>query len=248
MILRHALPRMIERGVPNTLDADAYSGNTQQTATAATVSIVDGSRVVLAAVAAGSLGPPATYALLAAATSSESLSDRWLEVWTLTIGGSTYVLRRPAYLVRHVLYSTLVDQDLIDLYPELGTTELRGTTITSFAAYRQKALEYIERQLIKKGRRPELVFDAFALRDAEENLTLHWIFRDFANELGDGRWERLAAEHEAKWRAEYDAVQFRYDADQSGGIKTSGTETTSSTIYTTSGTPGGMRRTYSSRP
>lgn len=217
LVTRFAGPRMIERGVAQSLTFPVFSAaGAEQTATAATVTLQVENRTVLAATAATSLGPPASYSLLAATTTSEALSDRWLETWAMTIGGTPYTFRRAAYLVRHVFYPTITDTDLTDVHAEL--TELLDSDVDDYSRYREAAREKIERHLIKKGRRPELIFDNWALYDAHRALTLHLIFRDYASSIGDGRYTELAAEYLEEWKSEIESVRFRYDDQLSGTI------------------------------
>ena len=111
-------PRSVERGVSTTLTltiTDTLTG-TVQTPSAATVAIYDSSTVILAATAATTLGAggySCTYALSAATIpDSIRLTDQWLEVWTLTIGGVSYTFRMTGYLCRHAYHPTLTDSDL----------------------------------------------------------------------------------------------------------------------------------------
>lgn len=196
---------------------DVYSAaGIQQTATAASVVIYDGAETVQASVAATTLGPPASYTLPALTTSSRGLSERWLEVWSLTIGGTPYVFRQSGYLVRHAYYSVITDTDLLALHAEL--TDLLPSGTTDFSAYRERSRQKIERELLKKARRPHLIFDPWALLDADVYLSLFYIFHDWASSIGDGRYKELAAEYEGKFAEEMKSVRFHYDDAQSGTV------------------------------
>ena len=233
LVHRQTLPRMIERGVAQTLSFDVRdSAGSQQTATVATVALNAGSKVVLAATAATSLGPPASYSLLAATTTSEALSDTWQEVWALTIGSTVYTFRQAAYLVRHVLYPVITDTDLTDTDHVLA--ELRPTDITSYATFRESAFDKIQRMLIGKGRRPELVLDSWALFDAHVALTRYYIYRDMATKIGDGRYSELRdgalREFKDAWPA-----KFHYDAALSGTVDTRVQQSAEPTMVFTAG-------------
>lgn len=234
LVLRHAGPRIIERGVATSLTADVYSAaNAQQTATVATLTIKDGGETVIDAASATSLGPPASYSLLAATTTSRSLSDRWLEIWSMTISGSPYVFRRPAYLVRHAFFPTITDTDLTNRHAELDN--LIGTNLDDFSTYREAAREKIERRLIKKGRRPHLIFDSWALFDLHLALTLHLIFRDWASSIGDGRYTQLTEEYRLEYEREWEALTFRFDDDEGGTIDHDVTESATPSLVLTAG-------------
>lgn len=236
--LRHATPRIVERGVAASLTADVRdAADVQQTATAATVTLYVGSKVLLAATAAAALGPPASYSLTAALTTDEALTDRWLELWAMTIGGSPYTFRRTGYLVRHAYHSVVTQADLVALYPNLADTSVLPGDLDDYGDFLDRAREYIERQLLKKGRRAHLVFDAYALLDAEVHLALSYIFDYFQSDLGDGRYKELAEVHREQFAHEWKTAEFRYDETEIGTLATNDTIASSTPITTTCGRP-----------
>jgi len=212
---RYALPRFLRRGVDESLTLDVYdSAGVQQTATVGTLSVFAGSRTVLDEVAVATLGPPAAYALAAAVTATEGLSDRWLEVWSLTIGGSVEVFQRPAYLVRRLLTPVIDDRDLSELHSDLA--ELRDPSQQSYAGQRHSAWIRLNKWLIQQGNRPALIFDSWGLRDVHIYLSLEIIFRDFATSVGDGRYSKLSDHYRQIARDEFDRLQLAYDFDEDG--------------------------------
>ncbi len=216
LIVPHQLPRIVERGVATTLSLDVLSAaSVQQTASAGMVTVKLGSVVIVDA-AAVSVGPPATYSLLASATSGEGLSDAYLEVWSLTIGGTPYVFRRPGYLVRHVFFPTIGDSDLTDRDSDL--LEILPTAETTLEKYREAARKKIERDLLRKGRRPWLVFDSYDLVDAHIALTLSYIYRDLHTKIGDGRYKEEYEARQKEYQRELGSASFRYDGNESGSI------------------------------
>lgn len=219
MISRFQLPRFVERGVATTLSLDVYSdAGVQQTASAATLTLYEGSTKRLDAVAATTLGPPATYDLLAATTSAGSLGDDWLEVWALTIGGVVYEFRREMYVVVDVLYPHITDTDLTDRHPELSA--LRST---GYEAERDAAFAFIERKLIGMGRRPQLIISGWALIDVHTFKTLELIFRGFHGSTGDGRYAELEQRYRDLFDSAFESLTFRYDLDEDG-VATGDTE------------------------
>ena len=215
LVARQSYPRMIERGVDQTLTLDVFNADgAQQTATAGTVTITAGSAVVVAAAAVTSLGPPVSYTLTAATTATLSLSDRWLEVWALTIGGVVYTFTRAAYLVRRVLYPVITDTDLTPRYADVVV--LNGGAVLS--EKREEAWAIIQRDLIRRGRRPELVLDAWALSDVHIHQTLALFFAELALSVGDGRYADRERFHRERYAEEWDRLTFRYDADTDGVV------------------------------
>lgn len=217
LIASQAYPREIQRGVAQTLSLDVYddSDGSQQTASAGTVAIYAGSSEVLAATAV-SAGAPSTYALLAATTDGKALAGDWLEVWTLTIGGSSYTFQRPAYLVRYPYRHVVTQSDLTELHPELGDRDTAGTL--DLDGFIRAADTIIRRELIKRGNRPELVIDAWALADAHRYKALELIYRDDTTSIGDGRHRELAEHYAQCYRDEWGAIVLTYDADEDGKI------------------------------
>ncbi len=239
---RYGVPRTIERGVDETLTLEVFNAasvaQTIATIPAPTLTITNGGATVLDAVSATG-GSNASYALAGSVTTSLGLSDRWLELWTVTIGGVAYTLRRPAMLVRHAFRPTITDTDLTDRHSDL--LALLPSNLTSYEAYRTAAELKIQRALIRRGRRPHLIFDPWELADAHIECTLGLIFADFASSVGDGRYKILAdgedgkSGYNAAWQRSLDACQFRYDAEESGGIATNDTEATSPMVVVTAG-------------
>jgi len=207
---------MVERGVDSSLTLDVYdAASARQTAASGTLSVYAGSKAIVEGVAV-SVGPPASYTLLGTATSGESLSDRWLAVWSLTIGGSPYVFRVPVYLVRRTLYPTITDTDLVDRHTDLA--DLRDANEASFERHRVAAWVTIQRELIKRGRRPQLLIDAWALAGLHIAQTLEYLFRDFALSLGDGRYAELEKTYGDLVEKEWSTLVLSYDADEDGRV------------------------------
>lgn len=199
------------------LSVDVYDqAGVQQTAIAGTVSVFSGSATVVDEAVVSVFGPPATYTLTAATTANEQTSDRWLVVWTLTIGGATHVFQRPASLVLRILDPVLIDADLVELHSDLE--ELRDPSQTSFEAQREAAWVQVNRWLIDKGNRPNLIVGSDALRDVHRYKTLEIIFRDWALSVGDGRYSELAETYRTLAQDAFDRTQLLYDRDESGQL------------------------------
>ena len=156
-------------------------------------------------------------------TEEEGLTDRGLEVWALTISSTIYTFRRPFMLVRHAFYPSIIDSDLTDRHAELADTSILPPDLTSYERYRVAAREKLERRLLRKGRRPHLVFDAWALTDAHIALTLHLIFMDFFNRLNSETYKVLADHYADQFEAEFGAADFHYDQSESGTVDTDAT-------------------------
>lgn len=231
-------PRSVERGRNTTLTltvTDTLTG-TVQTPSAATVAIYDGSTQILGATAATTLGAggySATYSLSAATIPATiRLTDQWLEVWVVTIGGVEYEFQITGYLCRRAYHPTLTDTDLIALHPQLSS--IRPPGYTTYGTWLDEASAWVETRLIQQGRRPELVFDVWSLRYAHLYYALSLIFRALSSSVGAGRYADLAAEYDEKAHDEMRRLKFRYDKDQTGTVDYPEQETQNAPIVITS--------------
>jgi hypothetical protein len=216
-VARYALPQFVQRALTSTLSLDVYNdAGTQQTVDSGTVSVYAGSRLIVDAAAVSVGGSvSATYSLTAATTTDESLSDNWLGVWTLTIGGNVVqAFQRPISLVRRIFEPVITDTDLLELHPDLNALLCPDTT--TWQTQRDAAFDMIERGLLKRGRRPQLIMDSWALLDLHRFQTLQLIFMDAASSVSDGRYRQLADKYSELLDKEWGSVQFRYDADEDG--------------------------------
>lgn len=242
------LPRMILRGQDQTLDISWFVENSLiTTITGATLTLKQGSRVLLDAVPATTLGAggvSATYDLTAAQVPDTlSFSDTMLEIWTLT--GTVFgtpaevTTRRSGHLVRTILYPLINDADLISRHRRIE--DIRPPGITNFAQYRDLAWEVLNRDLIKKGRRPELILDSYSLVDMHVYKSLELIFRDAITFVGDGRYNDLADMYNDAYREEFENVQFRYDRNENEAIEDDEREAASPSIWLSEPGLGGVR-------
>jgi len=240
------LPRMIIRDQDQVLDISWIVENSLiTTVTSATLTLKQGTTVLLDEVPASTLGgsTSATYNLLAAdVPNTLSFSDTMLEIWTLsgTVFGTPAIViaRRSGHLVRTLLYPLISDADLISRHRRIE--DIRPPSIPNFAGYRDLAWEILNRDLLKKGRRPELVLDSYALVDLHVFKSLQLIFRDAITFVGDGRYDELSDTYLNSYLAEWDKVQFRYDRNEDDAIEDGETEAASPSIWLGEPPPRGL--------
>jgi hypothetical protein len=226
----------VELGVAQTLTLEVYPEDsaTQSTATAGTLTLTQGGSTLLSAVSATVGGSStASYPLLAATTSALSPADDLLEVWRLTIGGLTETFQRSGYLVRRAWHPTITDADLIDYHSDLAS--LRPASLTTYEPYRRRAGNWLQTRLIAKGRRPWLLFDAWALTEVHICKTLALVFADFESSVGDGRYAKLATAYQEQAEGALTSVTFRYDAAETGTIDDETQKSSSPPVFLTSG-------------
>ena len=243
LVVAHQLPRIVERGVATALTLDVYSAaSVQQTCTAASVTVTLGSTVLVDSASATTLGPPASYTLPAATTEDEGLSDQYLEVWTVTISGAQHRFRRSGHLVRHAFHPTIIDSDLTDHDSDLLNITASGTS--NLSQYRETARKRIERDLLRKGRRPWLIFDTYELVDSHISLALHLFYKDQHIAIGDGRYKEAADQYLADYTRFFSQINFRYDTDESGTVSEEQRVAGASVIRLHSGNRKPYRRRY----
>ncbi len=228
------LPRMIKRGENQTLDITWFNDNAAIVVpvTSATLTLKQGSRVLLDNVAATTVGGPvysATFDLQATTTADLTFSDTMLEIWTLNTATDTITARRSGHLVRSVLYPMITDSDLVARHARIA--DIRPPTMPNFSTYIDTAWSILNRDLLKKGRRPELVLDSYALVDMHTFKALELIFRDAITFVGDGRYHDLADMYATKYVEEWQQVQFRYDRNEDDAIEDGEREAASPSIW-----------------
>ena len=207
---------MIVRGQTQTLSLDVYNDTgAQQTSTSGTLTLYAGSRVVVDGEAI-TPGAPSTYSLSASDTASLSLADNWLEVWSLTIGGTAYTFQREAYLVRRELQPHITDLDLEADHTDLD--DYRHAWLSDFSSHRSEAWTAIQETLIAKGRRPQLVVSSWALRKVHKLATLQRIFHAHWVSTGDESSREVAAEKAEMLADAWGDVVLTYDEDEDGTI------------------------------
>ena len=243
MIIPHDMTRLIRRGatVALTLEIQDDDGN-QLSPTSATIQILDGAEEVVATTAVTSVGPPISYTLAGSVHSSRGLSEDWLEIWTPTIAGTEYQFTRLAHLVRRLWYPTVNDSDLEAAHQELA--RIRPDTIDSYAVYRNRAAGRIQRDLVKKGRRPWLILDAASLYDPHVTLSLGYLFTDWGTQFGQGQWKELGADYMEQYEALMRDANFRYDEDESGTASGADTVPARPPLVLTAGAPAAWRSGY----
>lgn len=219
LIAAARVPDEIQRGVDTTLTLVITEDTTGATVTptSGTVDVYAGSQQIITG-AAVSAGASSTYTVAAASTDGRSLSSDYLVVWSMVVSGVTHQFQRAAYLVRRPYRHVVVQSDLTELHPDLASRETAATV--DLDAYIRAADVMVRRELIKRGNRPDLVLDPWALADAHRYKALELIYRDDAHAVGDGRHAELAAHYAEAWDREWSTVVLTYDHDEDGTVDT----------------------------
>lgn len=179
-------------------------------------------------------GPPPSYALLAATTTSLTPSDSWVETWTLV--GIDQITHTGA-LVRMGYFSHLTDAALEDIHPEVLSLLPAGEVTAE--RFRRSASGWLQRKLLSKGRRPWLIWDQDALHEPELWRALGLWANDAASRVqsasAQADYARRAKEYLDRADAAFAEVSFRYDADNTGTVDTTTRTTAAPPVIMLSG-------------
>lgn len=228
------LPRVVQIGRAASLTLPVYSdAGGQLTASSGTLTVTSGGATLLDEVAV-TVGPPASYSLLAATTASLAPSDTWVETWTL-VGIDRIV--HTGSLVRMGYFSRLTDSGMEDVHPEV--LDLLPAGETTAERFRRSASGWMQRKLLSKGRRPWLIWDQDALYEPELWRALGLWANDAASRVqsasAQADYARRAREYLDRADALFGEVSFRYDAEESGSVDVESTTTAAPAVIMMSG-------------
>lgn len=222
--LRSTGPLPIERARAATLRLAVYRNQVAIAATSGTFALVDAGGTAIVSGATSSDGTDTTYALGAGdTTTAMGFSARWRATWTLVVSGETKVFTQDVWLVRSALYPTVTVDDLCRRHRDLRDLVDGGDA--AIEGYILEAWATIEGDLTKKGKRLNLIMEAWALRQLLTYRTLAALFLDASTRFaGQDRYAELATQYEDKAVAEWaTGIKFDYDADEDGLADTKAT-------------------------
>ena len=222
----------IERGRLQTLTCPTQRAGATATPSSGTITIYrpDQTVLVTSAVSVSGLGV-AFYQLAAVTTTAEQLGEGWLVEWALLMPDSvTHTFRNDAALCRRTLYPVVSDADLTQRHSDLPNLLASGTT--SYQSYLDEAFATICNRLISQGRRPYLVIQPSALREAHVAMTLHLIFLDYATSAGDSsRWQVLADHYSRAYTEAWNQLKFTYDEADANKVDANMKKGAASTVW-----------------
>lgn len=180
---RFVLPDLIERGRTNTLRCPVYRSGVVAACTSGTITVLDASNTAQVDEAAVTVTEGiATYSYTPASTLP--YGEGWEVRWTLTVDGDVLAVTNEAALVRARLRNPVTDQDLFQKVSGLDPSSPKPIhSQTDFQQKHELAWQRIQRRLIEKGNRPNLISSPSAFFDATLALTLALIFEDFTTRL-----------------------------------------------------------------
>lgn len=201
---------MIQRGTDQVLTLELYAENgvTELVPTAAAVKVYAANTLVADLTATP--GVISTATLPGATTDGLDLADDWLEVWTVTVDGETHTLQRSASLVRRVLHPTVTVTDLQARAPQIS--KVYGPDLGTLL---RTSWEYIQRDLMQRGNRPQLILEPSALHEPHLSKALHIAYETVIQRVGS-KYEQQAARYRDLYERQMGALSYRYDSDLDG--------------------------------
>lgn len=219
--LRDAGPSQIERARANTARLRVYRDQVP-VALAGTYTLTDDAgNVIINAQTVSADGTDITYAIAAGdTTTSMAFSTRWRETWVLTIAAiplQTVTFTRDAWLIRSALYPVVTVDDIIT-GRHRDLVDLVDGGASAIEGYVNEAWATINADLIKRGKRPSLIMESWALRSLHLYRALHLCFLDASTRYaGEDRFSKLADHYaelaETEWNKN---LRFDYDANEDG--------------------------------
>lgn len=195
----------------------AYSAGTQQTPSAATISIrKPGGAELTTAVTDAAMtidGDDMTYELTAA--NADELGEDYTAEVSYTVGGVVYDGIVTFDVVRVAVHNVVIHADLLLHHVDLASFFTGGESTTQ--NYIRTAYEDVCLFLDGRGNRPQLVLNSQILRRPIEHRALELFFGDKVREEKD-QWELLRDQHAIRYASELQALGSRlvYDFDESG--------------------------------
>ena len=219
---RFRLPRVFERGVDAVPTLVVYSGAAPVAVTEAgstyTVTDADGAEVFSGPVSVG-MDNVVSAAVAGAFTADRDYSDRWIEEWALVIDGATHRFACDAINARRKLYNVVTQDDLKRRHPQIVAENL-APELADFSGQIEEAFEELERELIERGNRPNLIVSPWSCRACVLALALSFVFRDaITNANGESdRFRDLAKFYADEYAARFPKLTYAADANQDGKI------------------------------
>ena len=188
---------VFERQRSYVVDLPIYRDNDIVSPTGAFFTLNDPSgNPVIARTAVSIIANVATYTIAAnELPASLELSEGYVQIWELTIGGHNYTFRKPTAISLSSLYPVISDLDLESEYSDLAS--IRPSSLgTTYQKYIDESWIQLIQRIRDMGNMEYLIMSPQSLRSAHKNLTFYLIWKDMdSSGLAEGRYLDLAREH-----------------------------------------------------
>lgn len=209
---------MFERKRSYVVDLPIYRNNDIVSPTSAYFTLKDPvGGDVISRTAVSIVANVATYTIAASELpASLDLSEGYVQIWELTIGGHNYTFRKPTAISLSSLYPVISDLDLESEYSDLAS--IRPSSLgDSYQKYIDESWIQLIQRIRDMGNMEYLIMSPQSLRSAHKNLTFYLIWKDMdSSGLGEGRYLDLAREHRKQFEFDFKRLTFNYDLNRDG--------------------------------
>lgn len=219
-------PYLLVRGQDTTITVELHQYGAAVEVTAATATVYDHTGTQVAQYTDVNSREP-SVTVLAAVTTGQDFSEEWRVEWDL----DGLKVDAAAYVVRQDWTPEVTDADIFARCPALdpaGTACIHSRS--DFVGERSEAAAIVRDRMLQAGKRPWMVFDAYALREPLMLLSLALIFEGFG---ARGAPESLAMAD--RYRQQFDLawgrVAFTYDSDQDGDADSATRESATGAVW-----------------
>lgn len=213
---RRELPRIIARGIGETLDCPVFTDASLVAPVSGTFTLYDDAGASLVSGPVVVTANVATYPITGPDTSSRPFSDRWREEWSLIFAGSvTRLFTFDVCLARRKLYPVVTDTDLLRRHSDLDL--LRPRSMSSYQGFRDEAWVIVYNRLMGLGALPYKIVTPWSVREVHLLETLILICNDFKSMMDAGdRWDLLGQQYRKDADSAWNRLTFKTDDDETG--------------------------------
>ena len=217
-------PLLFVRGQDSYVELpEVWSASGVQEPTSGTLTVYDDDDTVIVNAAALTVADGRASCTVAAATlpATLELSDAWRASWAISLGGESATFHQDAQLIRRPWRATVTQGDVLSASPQLRNSYDPSNPDDNAALDEvvQAAIEDAQGRLVGNGMRPWLIFDPWRLNRYVVEVVLGRIFRSHLFDQDPANFaalDKLATHHEDAAESAWGAMNFRYDALETG--------------------------------
>jgi len=216
-------PLLFTRGQDSYVELEVWGPSGRQEPTSGTLTVYDDDdTVIVNAQAIVVASGKATCTVLAATLPTTlELSENWRGSWALSLGGESATFHQDAQLIRRPWRATVTQADILSASPQLRNSYDPDNTADNEALEEviKAAVEDVQARLVGNGMRPWLIFDQWRVNRYTVEVVLGRLFRSHMFDQDPANFavlDKLATHHEEAAELAWGALNFKYDALETG--------------------------------
>lgn len=216
-------PLLFVRGQDSYVELEVWGPSGRQEPASGTLTVYDDDdTVIVNAQAIVPANSKATCTVLAASLPSTlELSENWRASWALSLGGESATFHQDAQLIRRPWRATVTQGDVLSASPQLRNSYDPDSTDDNeaLAEVIQAVVEDTQARLVSNGMRPWLIFDQWRVNRYTIEAILGRVFRSHLFDQDSANFQmldKLATHHEEAAELAWGALNFKYDALETG--------------------------------